>query len=165
MRLPLRRMWRMSLSESMPWQTQWRWMMSASWNSLVRVMSMPQSPVSTCQRRERSLRQLPLRKIICGRMNTRSMNFGFLSPTLMTRASLLCLSRTIIFTSTPFLWWRASIRRRAAMAPPPPRSLVLTIRTFIALLSPFLIFQLNSFLPIHFRIRRRMEVRMKRKLP
>ena len=122
-RLPLCNILPISSRETMPWLIQWRCMTSASWKALVAVMLMPALAMSACQRRERLNPQW-------GRMARRSRSFGHLPPTWMTAGSSDCLSRTMSRASTSFLL-RATMRRRAAIAPPPLASLVLMSRTFI----------------------------------
>ena len=97
-------------------------MMSASLYSSVLVMLMPKSAVSACQ-------SFPfMYDIICSRSNA----LGIFVPTWATVTEEDNLSRTSIFAFTPLLF-RASISRKAAIAPPPAMSLVLTNRTFICM--------------------------------
>ena len=125
--LPLRRILRILLSDSIPWFIQCRWMMSASWNSRMLVMSVPALAISISNR---------CCLLKCRWQNTTSRShkkcqrfIGDLGRGTTVRVSL-SFSRTSILAFTPLLL-RAFIRRLAATAAPPVRSLVFTINTFM----------------------------------
>ena len=127
MGLPLSMMRRMSFRERKPWLIQCRWMTSASLNSGNAVMSVPVLAKSTWNR-------LCFLNRLAFQMQTRShTNLAFSRGDWGRLATVIWsvrLSRTSILAFTP-LFFRASMRRLAAMAAPPMFSDVLIMSTLI----------------------------------
>ncbi len=121
--LPLFTIFRMVLSESIPWLIHDRWITSACLNSRNEVMSAPVLATSMAKRlwrlkwRCQKIVHLSQRKR--HRLRTPLGN-------ATTTGLVVCLSRTSIRACTPLLF-RAETSLPAATAAPPVRSLVLTI--------------------------------------
>ena len=120
---------RISVSESIPWLIQCRWITSAWLNSGSAEMFVPVLAMSTAKRLC-FLNRFAFQMTMRSQMNCHTFHHDFFSCTTLIWS--VCLSRTSILAFIP-LFFRASIRRWAAMAAPPIRSDVLMISTLMCI--------------------------------